>query len=94
MLCDLVSLFTKATRVPGDTVISVGLTPDEVMVIRVVLEPPLDPEDEDGEVGELPPQAATMTPRAATAAARASRPNIICSASQEVDAVIRPGNRP
>jgi hypothetical protein len=74
MLCDRVSLFTKVTREPGDTVTSAGLTPEDVIVMRVAFELPLEPEEEDGEVGEPPPQATTTAPMArATPVARANR---------------------
>jgi hypothetical protein len=45
------SLFTNVTREPGDTVIELGLTPLDVIVIVVVAEGVPPP----GEVGVLPP---------------------------------------
>jgi hypothetical protein len=68
-------LFTNVTRVPGDTVTSVGLTPDDVIVTRVVWP---EPGAEDGDEGELPPQAAITIPRTrATQITRANRPAVI-----------------
>lgn len=70
MVCARESLLTKVTRVPGGTVSSFGLTPDDVIVRRVALElePLLDPPEDEGAVGELPPQARKTTVSAAVAA--------------------------
>ena len=58
MLCERLSLLTNRTRVPGDTVICVALTPDAVMVM-VVVPPPPPPGDE----GEPPHAASAMSTR-------------------------------
>ena len=61
MLWERVSLLTKVTREPGDTVTCVALTPDELMVMVVA--------SGDGDV-EPPPQAVSSKQSAAHAGRR------------------------
>ena len=50
MLCERESLFTNRTRVPGEMVSCVALTPADVIVMVVAaLPPPPPPDGEDGE---------------------------------------------
>jgi hypothetical protein len=65
MLCERVSLFTKVTREPADTVTCVALTPEAVMVIVA--------EASDGDEGEPPPHAVTSKPNNASRPVRTSR---------------------